>query len=118
MLDPIVSKALSLAGSEFSLGGAGKAGGVGGVGGGTGTGAVGGDAGGGGFGKALSNAIGGLQGSLDQSSAAAQSLATGQATDVSQVAMTVERAVLELQLATQIRNKSVEAYQEIFRMNV
>ena len=67
---------------------------------------------------ALSNAIGSLQGAMDQSTAASNALATGQATDVSQVAMTVERAVLELQLATQIRNKSVEAYQEIFRMNV
>ena len=118
MIDPIVSKALSLAGNEFSLGGAGKAGGVGGAGGGTGTGAVGGEAGSGSFGELLGNAISGLQGSIDQSSAAASSLATGQATDVSHVAMTVEKAVLELQLATQIRNKSVEAYQEIFRMNV
>jgi flagellar hook-basal body complex protein FliE len=32
--------------------------------------------------------------------------------------MAVEKASLELQLATQIRNKSVEAYQEIFRMQV
>ena len=45
-------------------------------------------------------------------------VATGQATDVSQVAMTVERAVLELQMATQIRNKAVEAYQDIYRMQV
>lgn len=117
MLDPIVSKALSLAGNEFSLGGAGKVGGAGGGGAGTGADAVGGGDGGG-FGKALTNAIGNLQGSIDQSTAASNALATGQATDVSQVAMTVERAVLELQLATQIRNKGVEAYQEIFRMNV
>ena len=32
--------------------------------------------------------------------------------------MTVERAVLELQMATQVRNKAVEAYQDMFRMNI
>ena len=30
----------------------------------------------------------------------------------------VEKASLELQLAVQLRNKGVEAYQELFRMQV
>ena len=43
---------------------------------------------------------------------------TGQAKDISAVVMSVEKASLELQLAVQLRNKGVEAYQEIFRMQV
>ena len=34
------------------------------------------------------------------------------------VVMSVEKASLELQLAVQVRNKGVDAYQEIFRMQV
>ncbi len=48
----------------------------------------------------------------------AQALATGTATDVSEVVMSVERASLGLQVAAQVRNKAVEAYQEILRMQV
>ena len=46
-------------------------------------------------------------------------LATGQATDItSVVADAVEQANLALQLAVQVRNKAVDAYQEIMRMQV
>jgi flagellar hook-basal body complex protein FliE len=73
---------------------------------------------GGGFGNALMSQIDKLAASQDDASVQAQKLATGQADDVTSVVMAVEKASLELQLATQIRNKSVEAYQEIFRMQV
>jgi flagellar hook-basal body complex protein FliE len=59
-----------------------------------------------------------LDGLQQNASTAAQQLATGQAKDVSSVAMEVERASLALQLAAQVRNKAVEAYQELFRMQV
>jgi flagellar hook-basal body complex protein FliE len=49
---------------------------------------------------------------------AAQSLAEGSATDISSVAMAVERARLSMQLASQIRNKAVEATQDIFHTQV
>jgi flagellar hook-basal body complex protein FliE len=75
-------------------------------------------AGGGGFGDLLSGELGKLDGLQQQASTAAQQLATGTATDVSSVAMEVERASLALQLAAQVRNKAVEAYQELFRMQV
>ncbi len=71
-----------------------------------------------GFGDMLSGELGKLDNLQQQASGAAQQLATGQATDVSSVAMEVERASLALQLATQVRNKAVEAYQELFRMQV
>lgn len=71
-----------------------------------------------GFGGLLGKAVDGLQSDMQQSSAASQQLAAGQATDVNQVVSAVERASLDLQLATQVRNKMVDAYQEIFRMQV
>jgi flagellar hook-basal body complex protein FliE len=74
--------------------------------------------GGGGFAKALENAMGKLEASQADAAQQAQQLATGQATDVSSVVMSVEKASLEVQLATQIRNKLVEDYQDIFRMQV
>ncbi|MDX6596728.1 MAG: flagellar hook-basal body complex protein FliE [Chloroflexota bacterium] len=76
------------------------------------------DPAGGGFGKALAGELGKLSESQAQASLQAQQLATGQAKDISSVVMAVEKASLELQLAVQLRNKGVEAYQEIFRMQV
>lgn len=74
--------------------------------------------GGSGFGDMLKSQIQGL--SELQADAAAQStaLATGQATDPTAVVMAVERARMGMQLATQIRSKSVEAFQEVFRTQV
>ena len=114
-MDPLIGKLVS--GLDFKIPGLDGAGGAG-VAGQGGVGGIGGDAAGSGFGKLLEGAIGNLNGSLGSAAGASQQLATGQAQDVSKVAMTVERAVLELQLATQIRNKAVEAYQDIYRMQV
>jgi flagellar hook-basal body complex protein FliE len=47
-----------------------------------------------------------------------RALATGQATDVSAVVSSVEQAALAMQLAVQVRNKAVDAYQEIMRMQI
>ena len=67
-----------------------------------------------GFGKMLS----GLQATQTDAAQAAQDLATGQATDPTAVVMAVERAQLSMQLASQIRNKSVEAVQTLFSTQV
>lgn len=48
----------------------------------------------------------------------AQKLATGEAKDVHEVLMAVEEVNVGLQLTMQIRNKIIEAYQEIMRMQV
>lgn len=45
-------------------------------------------------------------------------LAAGQVDDISQVVLATEKAGVALQLTMQIRNKAVEAYQEIMRMQV
>lgn len=47
-----------------------------------------------------------------------EQLVTGQVQDVSQVMIAAQKAELSLQLAIQIRNKLLEAYQEIMRMQV
>lgn len=71
-----------------------------------------------GFADALSGAVDKLDALQQQASSAAQSLATGQATDVAGVVDAVERASLSLQLAVQVRDKAVDAYQELFRMQI
>lgn len=70
------------------------------------------------FGDELTNAIEGLQKTQTDAAGASRALATGQAQDPSEVVMAIERARLSMELASQVRNKAVEAYQEIFRTQV
>ncbi len=49
---------------------------------------------------------------------AARLLAAGLLTDVHQATIAAEKAELSLQLTLEVRNKLVEAYQEIMRMQV
>jgi len=74
--------------------------------------------GGGGFGAALIDQLDKLEATQQSASNQSEALATGQADDVTSVVLEVERAQLALQLASQMRNKAVEAYHEIFRMQV
>lgn len=48
----------------------------------------------------------------------ARALAAGQAQDLHQVMLAAEKANLSLQFTLQIRNKVIEAYQEIMRIQV
>ena len=70
------------------------------------------------FGDVLSKTLGGLQAGQDQAAQASQALATGQASDPTAVVMAVEKAQLQMQLASTLRNKAVESVQEIFRTTV
>jgi len=45
-------------------------------------------------------------------------LATGQAPDLHSVTVAAEKAAISFQLAVQVRNKAMEAYQEIMRMQI
>ena len=47
-----------------------------------------------------------------------QAFATGQVEDINEVILAVQKADLALNLALELRNKMVEAYQEISRMQV
>jgi flagellar hook-basal body complex protein FliE len=71
-----------------------------------------------GFGSMLSDSIKSLEASQNAAATASQDLATGKATDPTAVVMTVERAQLAMQLASQIRTKAVEAAQTIFQTQV
>jgi flagellar hook-basal body complex protein FliE len=70
------------------------------------------------FGAALGNALEQLSGLQQNADAQSQALALGKSTDIAGVAMDVERANLSMQLAVQVRNKAVDAYHEIFRMQI
>ena len=71
-----------------------------------------------GFGGMLTNAISSLEQTQTDAAKASQSLVDGTATDPTQVVMSVERARLAMQLASQIRSKAVEAYTDIFHTQV
>ncbi len=73
---------------------------------------------GGSFGDVLSKTLGSLQDGQDQAAQAAQALATGQASDPTSVVMAVEKAQLQMQLASTLRNKAVEAVNDIFHTTV
>ena len=53
-----------------------------------------------------------------QAEVAGRDLALGQVRDLHQVTIATEKASLALNLAIQVRNKVLEAYQEIMRMQV
>jgi len=101
-----IDPSFSTTGPEWGIGS------VGGVGGATGATPT------GGFGGVLGQQLQQLATSQADAASQSQQLATGQASDPSKVVMSVERAQLEMQLATTLRNKGVEAIQELMRTQV
>jgi flagellar hook-basal body complex protein FliE len=71
-----------------------------------------------GFGGMLAGAISNLEQTQLDAADASASLAAGTATDPTEVVMAVERAQLSMQLASQIRNKAVEAYTDVMHTQV
>lgn len=70
------------------------------------------------FGQLLTDAldnVNDLQKKADQTSI---DLATGRVEDISQVVIAAEKAAIALQLTIQVRNKMLESYQEMMRMQV
>jgi flagellar hook-basal body complex protein FliE len=76
------------------------------------------EGGGGGFGGMLSDQIGALEKTQTEAAEGARKLAAGTAADPAEVIMSVDRARLEMQLASQIRTKAVDALQDIFHTQV
>ena len=73
---------------------------------------------GGGFGQALTNAISSLNESQNAADNASTRMAAGDPIDLHEVMLARETASLQFQLAVQVRNKLVEAYQDVMRMQV
>lgn len=71
-----------------------------------------------GFGEALNNAIDKLNQTQIQSDKAMQDFLVGDIQDIHQVTIPMQEAKLTMQLAVEVRNKIVEAYQEISRMQL
>jgi flagellar hook-basal body complex protein FliE len=70
------------------------------------------------FAGMLSKAVSGLNGQLHQADQLQQAAAAGELSDPTVAVVAVEKADISLQLATQVRNKLVEGWQEISRMSV
>ena len=73
---------------------------------------------GGDFSVWLTQALGKVNGQLVQADAGLQQLASGQTENLHQVMIALEEARLGLQLVVQVRNRLLEAYQDILRMQV
>jgi len=70
------------------------------------------------FGSQLTGAISSLESTQLSADSAAQSLATGTATDPESAVVTVEDAQMAMDLASQIRTRATEAAQSIFQTQV
>jgi flagellar hook-basal body complex protein FliE len=71
-----------------------------------------------GFAKALGEALASATEAQRAADGAAEAFATGHTGDVAATMLTVEQASLSLQFLLQIRNRLLEAYQEIQRLAV
>jgi flagellar hook-basal body complex protein FliE len=71
-----------------------------------------------GFGELIASKLGGAVEMQNQGAKASQALATGTATDISAATVAVEKAAIALQLTAAFRNKAVEAYQDVMRMQI
>lgn len=69
-----------------------------------------------GFASALKNNLAELNTMLQQSDAAQENVAIGKSENLHEAMITTEKAEVSLKYALQIRNKALEAYHEILRM--
>jgi flagellar hook-basal body complex protein FliE len=72
----------------------------------------------GGFAGMLSSAVSGLNDQLTSSEKLSEQAATGGLTDPTEALVAVEKADLAFNTAVQVRNKLVEGWQELSRMQV
>lgn len=76
------------------------------------------EAGGGSFADMLSRAIEGVDDSMKESDQKVQDLIAGKTENVHDVMISMQKAQLSFQLMVEVRNKAIEAYQEISRMQI
>jgi flagellar hook-basal body complex protein FliE len=66
----------------------------------------------------LADKLSSVAGLQTQANAAAQAVATGTSSDLAGATVAVEKASIAMELTSAVRNKAIEAYQEIMRMQV
>jgi len=71
-----------------------------------------------GFAEALKNAVGQVNDSQVVADRAVEKLQTGESRNLHEVMISMEKADISMRLLTQVRNRVIEAYQEIMRMQV
>jgi len=71
-----------------------------------------------GFAEALQAAVGQVNDSQVAADRAVEKLQTGESRNLHEVMISLEKADLSMRLLTQVRNRVIEAYQEIMRMQV
>lgn len=72
----------------------------------------------GGFAKALGEALDSVSRSQAEADLAVEQLQTGESRNLHEIMIAMEKADISLKLAVQMRNKVLEAYQEVMRMQV
>lgn len=70
------------------------------------------------FADTLKDAVGSVNQLQKTADTKMQQLATGKTSDIPEVMMAVEKADIALRLMVQVRNKIIEAYQDIMKMQV
>ncbi len=71
-----------------------------------------------GFGRVVSDLVEKVDNSQHEADQAIQNLVTGESKGLHEVMIAMEKSAISFQFLTQVRNKVVEAYQEIMRMQV
>lgn len=113
LLRTAATQGIGGAGSAAPVGGAGEVGGVGGA----GTVSSGKDAGGS-FLDSLGDALGGLNTQLNTADASMASFASGGSADLHTVMLELQQASIGLKTGIAVRDKLLEAYQEIMRLQI
>jgi flagellar hook-basal body complex protein FliE len=70
------------------------------------------------FSKIAMTSLDSLNNNIVESNQALQDLALGKAESTHEVVIAMEKAKMSLQIAVEVRNKLVEAYQEVLRMQI
>ena len=68
--------------------------------------------------QSLVDAVGNINEQMRTNDKAVQAMALGETSNLHEVMMNLEKTRLTFELALQVRNKALEAYQELMRMQV
>lgn len=70
------------------------------------------------FADTLKDAVGQVNTLQKESDSQMQALATGKTSNIPEVMMAAEKADIAVRMMVQVRNKIIDAYQEVMKMNV